>query len=83
MVIASGFVEANEAKDVDLVVNGLKARGVEVNGVKDDRIVFLVERDTTSEVKNELEALKYIEGIRSVYLTYYSLEDSDENPQIN
>ncbi len=79
MIIASGFIETNDIKDVENVVAGLKTIGVEVNEVKDDKIVFLVEKETVSEVKNSLDSLKDINGVRNVYLAYYSLEGSDED----
>lgn len=79
MIVASGFIEANDMKDVERVVDELKARGVEVNEIKDEKIVFLVERETVSEVKNSLDSLKDIDGVRNVYLAYYSLEGSDRD----
>jgi nitrate reductase NapAB chaperone NapD len=79
MVIASGFIEANGVNDVERVVDELKTRGVEVNEVKDEKIVFLVERETAQEVKNSLDSLKDIDGVRSVYLAYYSLEGNDRD----
>jgi nitrate reductase NapAB chaperone NapD len=78
MIVASGFIETNEIKDVEGVVSELKTRGVEVNETKDEKIVFLVERDTASEIKKSLDALKDIDGVRNVYLAYYSIEGSDE-----
>lgn len=78
MIIASGFVEANEQDDVDAVVGRLRAKGVEVGDVNGEKIVYLIERETSALVKKEIESLKDIEGIRNVYLTYFSLEGSDE-----
>ncbi len=78
MIVASGFVEANEPEDVEKVVESLKAGNVEVTDVKEDRITFLIERETISEAKGVLDSLKDIEGVRSVYLAYYSLPGSDE-----
>jgi predicted RND superfamily exporter protein len=51
MIVASGFVEANEPVDVKNV----------------------------NEVKSVLDSLKDIDGVRSVYLAYYSLPGSDDN----
>ncbi len=79
MIVASGFIEANDMKDVEMIVDELKARGVEINEVKDEKIVFLVERETVSDVKNSLDSLKDIDGVRNVYLAYYSLEGSDRD----
>lgn len=78
MIVASGFVEANELNDVERVVNELKIRGIEVNEVNEEKVVFLVERETMAEVKAELDSLKDIDGVRNVYLAYYSLEGGDE-----
>jgi len=78
MIIASGFVEVNDERDVEKVIKFLKAKGVEVGDVKGEKIVYLIERDTSALLKREIESLKDIEGIRNVYLTYFSLEGSDE-----
>lgn len=78
MIIASGFVEANELIDVEAVVNSLRAKDVEVGDINGEKIVYLIERETSALVKKEIDSLKDIEGIRSVYLTYFSLDGSDE-----
>jgi nitrate reductase NapAB chaperone NapD len=77
MTVASGFVVANEPADVKNVVESLKAGNIEVNDIKEDRITFLIERETVNEVKSVLDSLKDIDGVRSVYLAYYSLPGSD------
>ncbi|MEW6408621.1 MAG: chaperone NapD [Nitrospirota bacterium] len=74
MIIASGFVEVNELNDVERVVSELKMREIEVNEVREEKIVFLVERETIAEVKAELDSFKDIDGVRNVYLAYYSAE---------
>lgn len=79
MIVASGFVVINELDDMERVVSGLKAKEVEVNDAKDDKIVFLVEKETVSEAKALLDSLKDVEGVRSIYLAYYSLEGSDKD----
>jgi|GEM_PF-661084 len=79
MIFASGFVEANEEQLTNSVAAELKARQIEVNGINGDRIVFLIERETAQAVKAELEGLGSISGVRSVHLTYFSLEGSDED----
>lgn len=79
MIVASGYIEANEIKDVETVVRELQARNIEVNEVKEEKIVFLVERDTAEKVKAELDTLKDIEGVRGVYLAYFSLEEGEVN----
>ncbi len=81
MIVASGFVEANELDDVERVVNELKIRGIEVNEVNEEKVVFLVERETMAAVKAELDSLKDIDGVRNVYLAYYSLEGSDKGSE--
>ncbi len=78
MIVASGYVEANTEADVEKVVNGLKAKNVEVNGVNGEKVVFLIERETMGEVKTEMDGLNKVDGVRSVYLSYYSLEGADE-----
>ncbi len=78
MIVASGFIETNEIEDVEGVVSELKTRGVDVNEIKDEKIVFLIERDSTSEIKKSLDSLKDIDGVRNVYLAYYSIDGSDE-----
>lgn len=81
MIVASGFIEANEINDVPKVVSELRIRNVEVNEIKDERIVFLIERESISEVKNSLDSLKDIDGVKNVYLAYYSLEGSDNDTE--
>lgn len=78
-MIASGFVEANGLQDVDKVIDELRRRGVEVNETSGGKIVFLVERESAGEVKREIESLKEIDGVRSVYLAYYSIEGGDKD----
>jgi nitrate reductase NapAB chaperone NapD len=79
MIFASGFVEANAVEDVNLVIQGFQTRNVELSGVNAEKVIFLIERETATEVKNELEALNSVAGVRSVQLTYFSLEGSDED----
>lgn len=81
MIVASGFIEANEINDVPKVVSELRIRNVEVNEIRDERIVFLIERESVSEVKNSLDSLKDIDGVKNVYLAYYSLEGSDDDTE--
>lgn len=80
MVVASGFVEANDAGEVDKVIVALKERGAEVSDVKEEKVVFLVEKESIGEVKDSVESFKHIDGVRSVYLAYYSLEDGGPGP---
>lgn len=80
MIFASGFVEADEAGAVEKVVKGLAGRGITVNETKEEKVVFLIERETLGEVKSALESLRDIDGVRNVYLAYFSLEDGDREP---
>jgi len=80
MIVASGFVDVNELNDVKRVTGELRMRGIEVDEVKDEKIVFLIERETMAQVRTELDSLKDIDGVRGVYLAYYSLEGADEEP---
>jgi hypothetical protein len=79
MLIASGYIEAHDESHVDAVVNDLKGRNIEVTGINEEKVAFLIERDTGPEMKRELDTLKDVEGARGVYLTYYSLEGADED----
>ncbi|MEW5746676.1 MAG: chaperone NapD [Nitrospirota bacterium] len=81
MIVASGFIEVNEERDVETVVKALEEREVEVTDRKDEKIVFLIEREATGQVKETLDSLKNIEGVRSVYLAYFSLEGADRDPE--
>jgi len=78
MIIASGFVELNDTNDIERIIGDLIAHGVEVSETKDGRIVFLIEKESTEEIKRTLDSLKEIDGIRNVNLAYYTLEGSDK-----
>ncbi|MEK7379485.1 MAG: hypothetical protein AAB075_00575 [Gemmatimonadota bacterium] len=78
MVIASGFLEVNELNDVERVLGELKLRGVRIEGVNEEKVVFLIEKETITDAKIEIDSLNGIEGIRNVYLTYYSMEGAEE-----
>ncbi len=78
MIIASGFIEANSQDDVEKVSDELKTRDVEISDINKDKIVFLIEKNDISSVKESIESLKEIEGVRIVYLTYYSTESACE-----
>ncbi|MBN2655116.1 MAG: hypothetical protein JXR79_08420 [Nitrospirae bacterium] len=77
MVIASGYMEVNTTDDVKPVTDELASRQVEVDTVENDKVVFLIERDTLGDAKAVFEQLKYIDGVRNVYLAYYSLDGAD------
>lgn len=78
MILASGFVEANGEKDVARVSAELAAVDVEITETRKERLIFLIEREEVREVKRVLESLKDFDGVRAVYLAYYSMEGSDE-----
>lgn len=78
MIIASGFIEANSQDDVKKVSDELKTRNVEINDINKEKIVFLIEKNDISSVKESIESFKEIEGVRNVYLTYYSTEGACE-----
>ncbi|MBI5098728.1 MAG: hypothetical protein HZB30_05765 [Nitrospirae bacterium] len=78
MVVASGFIEVNGLNDVEKVVNELKMRSIEVNEVNNEKVVFLIERETMAKIKNDMELIKDINEVENVYLTYYSIEGADE-----
>jgi len=78
MIIASGFVELNDTNDIERIIGDLIAHGVEVSETKDGKIVFLIEKESTEEIKRALDSLTEIDGIRNVNLAYYTLEGSDK-----
>lgn len=82
MIVASGYVEAHGPDDVNGVVTRLRGRKIEVPETEEERIVFLIERETAGEVKQELDMLRDIEGVRGVYLAYFSLDGGDEEPPV-
>lgn len=83
MVFASGFIESNAIDDNEKVMRELDRKNIEANAVNGEKITFLIERNTFSEVKKEIDTLKDIDGVRSVYLAYYSIEESDLDSQKN
>lgn len=78
MVYASGYIEIDSEERIVAIEEILKGSDIEVSGRHQDRIVFLIERENSAETKRVLESLKDIEGVRNVYLAYFSLEGSDE-----
>lgn len=80
MIVASGFVEVDAVESIDEIVAAIKGRGFEVSAVEGDKIVYLVEREVADDVRPAIDALQRVEGVRGVYLTYYSLEGADAAP---
>lgn len=78
MVIASGYLETNDYDDIESVVTILKEKDFEVDEINGVKIIYLIERQTSGELKREIESLKDIKGVRNVYLTYFSLEGSED-----
>lgn len=75
MVVAGGFIEVNEIINVDNVVNELKNRQIGIDEVEAEKIMFYLERENIEHVKSEIGLIKGIDGIKNVYLTYYSYEN--------
>ncbi len=78
MFITSGFVELNDINNVDTFAGRLLDMGIEVTDIKDDRIVFLIERKSTAEIRKEVNHLKSLEDVKNVSIAYYSTEGATE-----
>ena len=78
MVVASGYIEGNDHAAVDGIMDELFRRDIDVTGVQNERVVFLIVRENAEDVKRELDALHSIEGARGVFIAYYSLEGADK-----
>ena len=74
MIVASGYVEANGINNLDRVLNELSTRGIEINDINEEKVIFLFERNNISSLRAELDSLRNVEYIKDVYLAYYSLE---------
>ncbi|MCX7794745.1 MAG: chaperone NapD [Thermodesulfovibrionales bacterium] len=83
MIIVSGFIEVNNKDSIYSVIEALKKRNVEIHGVNEEKIVFLIERDFVGvgdierRIRKELDSLKEIDGINNVYLAYFCLDDRE------
>ncbi len=80
MIVASGFVEVNSPDDSLKVKHELYERGVEIPEGDKEKLVFLIEKETEPEIRNILNEMQHIEGVRSVLLNYYSLPGADKGP---
>lgn len=78
MVIASGFIEVSKFSEVEQIINELRMRNVEINEINNEKIVFLIERETMDKVKKDFEPLKDINGVKNIHLSYFSIEGTDE-----
>jgi hypothetical protein len=74
MIVASGYVEANGLNNLDKVLNELRTRGIDINEIKEEKVLFLFERNNINSLRAELDSLNNIDFIKDVYLSYYSLE---------
>lgn len=77
MIVASGYVEANQEQDVQGVADALRKRGFEVSETHGEKVVYLIEGESAGKVRGQIDALKDLPGVRNVYLTYFSLEGAD------
>ncbi len=80
MIVAGGFVEVNGITNITKIVGELQRRGMNIDEVESEKILFLMERDTIDSVKTELNSLRDIDQVKNVHLTYYSLENGKEAP---
>jgi nitrate reductase NapAB chaperone NapD len=78
MIIASGHIELNTEDDMNRVLEELKRRNVEVPFYGSGKILYVVEGESERQVKIVIEKLREIEGVREVFLSYYSLDGADK-----
>ena len=74
MIVSSGFLLI-DVSFKDSILKELEARGIELHGVKQEKVVFLAEGENAAELKVRMESLQGIEGVQGVYLTYFSLDE--------
>ncbi len=74
MIVGSGFLVIDVAFR-EQVLRELEARGIELHGVKEEKVVFLAEGKDAAELKARMDRLQEIEGVQGVYLTYFTLEE--------
>lgn len=75
MVVASGYLEVNGMHNVGGIVGELKRREISINDIAEERILFLMVRENVDVVKSEIALLRGIGDVKSVHLTYYSIEN--------
>ena len=78
MIFASGVVEIAVGLNIDRIVYEMKSRGLEIDDIEGEKVLFQIERKTIGDVKSEMNSLKGLDGINNVHITYYSLEDGNE-----
>lgn len=79
MIIASGVVEIYRSENLNRILSELKTRGVAIDDVDGDTVRFQIERKTMAAVKTEMDALRRLDEVRNVHITYYSLEDAGDD----
>ncbi len=82
MIIASGYIVAESTEKISLITNFLIEKGIEIPEIKDDKLLFLMERNSEEEITKEINELRYIDGVVSVQLSYISLPGADEGSDI-
>jgi hypothetical protein len=82
MIFASGVIEIAGSRSVDILVGELKSRGLEIDDIEEEKVSFQIGRNTMAAVNSEMNSLKGLDGIKNVHITYYSLEDGNEEPDI-
>jgi len=75
MVVASGYLEVNGIHNVAKIADELNRREIGINEITEERIMFLMEKESVDLIKSEIALLRDIEDVRRVYLTYYSVEN--------
>ena len=75
MIVACGFVEVRGMDNVGRIVDELERRKLNIDEVESERILFLMERESIDAVRTEINSLKEIDEVKSVHLTYYSIEN--------
>ncbi len=80
MVVAGGFVEVNGITNITKIVGELQRRGMNIDEVESEKILFLMEKDSVDSVKTEINSLRGIDEVKNVHLTYYSFEDGKGAP---
>ena len=82
MIFASGMVEVSGGLHINRVLAVMKSRGMEIDDIEGEKVIFQIERFTIGDVKSEMNSLKEVDGINNVHITYYSLEDGNEGSNV-